>query len=296
MMPPKFEYIAPASLADAASFLASHPGESKLIAGGQSLIPILKLRLASPGYLVDLGRIGGLSYIREEPASEGRPAGIAIGAMTTYAEIRKSALLREKCALLTQTVEMVADVQVRNRGTLGGSLAHADPSADMPAAILALGAELKAVGPNGERSIKIADYFSGMFTTALAEDEILAEIRVPILSGERTAYMKAARRPTDFAIAGVAVRLRLGPNDVCEDIAIGVTGVGDRAYRPADVERALKGKRLDPAIIEAASAEAVRGVDLLSNLHGSADYRAQIARVYVARAITAAFESGSRRI
>ena len=288
MIPPKFEYIAPTSLTDAASFLASHPGESKLLAGGQSLIPILKLRLASPGYLIDLGRIGGLSYIREEPASEGRPAGIAIGAMTTYAEIWKSALLREKCALLTQTVAMVADVQVRNRGTLGGSLAHADPSADMPAAVLALGAELKAVGPNGERWIKIADYFTGMFTTALAENEILTEIRVPILSGQRTAYIKVARRPTDFALAGVAVRLRFGTSDMCEDIAIGVTGVSDRAYRPADVERALKGKRLDPNLIEAAAAEAVRGVEVLANVHGSAEYRAQIARVYVARAIAAA--------
>jgi carbon-monoxide dehydrogenase medium subunit len=288
MIPPKFEYIAPTSLADAASFLASHPGESKLLAGGQSLIPILKLRLASPSCLVDLGRIGGLSYIREEPAAEGRPAGIAIGAMTTYAEIRKSALLREKCALLTQTAAMVADVQVRNRGTLGGSLAHADPSADMPAAVLALGAELKAVGSNGERWIKIADYFKGMFTTALAENEILTEIRVPILSGQRTAYLKAARRPTDFAIAGVAVRLRFGTSDMCEDIAIGVTGVSDRAYRAADVERALKGKRFDPNLIEAAAAEAVRGVESLANVHGSAEYRAQIARVYVARAIAAA--------
>jgi carbon-monoxide dehydrogenase medium subunit len=208
--------------------------------------------------------------------------------MTTYAEIRKSVLVREKCALLTQTAAMVADVQVRNRGTLGGSLAHADPSADMPAAVLALGAELKAVGPNGERWIKIADYFKGMFTTALAENEILTEIRVPILSGQRTAYIKAARRPTDFATAGVAVCLRFGTSDVCEDIAIGVTGVSERAYRPADVERALKGKRLDPNLIQAAAAEAVRGVEVLANVHGSAEYRAQIARVYVARAIAAA--------
>ena len=288
MIPPKFEYVAPASLSEAAAFLAAHPGDAKLLAGGQSLIPVLKLRLAAPGFLVDLGRVGGLSYIREEPASGGRPAGIAIGAMTTYAEIKQSALLREKCPLLTQTVAVVADVQVRNRGTIGGSLAHADPAADMPAAVLALGGELKAVGPKGERWIKIGDYFKGMFATALAADEILTEIRVPLLTGQKSAYLKAARRATDFALAGVAVRLRLGKGDVCEDIAIGITGVSDRAYRPAEVERALKGKRLEPKLIEQAAAAAVQGVDVQGNLHGSADYRAQVARVYVARAIAGA--------
>lgn len=288
MIPPKFEYVAPASLSEAAAFLASHPGDAKLLAGGQSLIPVLKLRLASPGFLVDLGRIGGLSYIREEPGAGGKAGTIAIGAMTTYAEIKESALLRQKCPLLTQTVAVVADVQVRNRGTLGGSLAHADPSADMPAAILALGAELKAVGPKGERWIGVANYFRGLFSTALAPDEVLTEIRVPVLTGQRSAYLKAARRATDFALVGVAIRMRVGKDDRCEDISIGVTGVTDRAYRAVGVERALQGKRLEPKAIEEAASVVVQGVDVMGNIHGSAEYRAQVARVYVARAIAGA--------
>jgi carbon-monoxide dehydrogenase medium subunit len=288
MIPPKFEYVAPASLSEAAAFLASHPGDAKLLAGGQSLIPVLKLRLASPGYLVDLGRIGGLSTIREEPGTGGKPATIAIGAMTTYAEIKDSALLRQKCPLLSHTVAVVADVQVRNRGTLGGSLAHADPSADMPAAILALGGELKAVGPKGERWIAVADYFQGMFATVLAPDEILTEIRVPVLTGQRSAYLKAARRPTDFALVGVAVRMRVGRDDMCEEISIGITGVTDRTYRAVAVERGLQGKRLEPKAIEAAASVVVQGVHVLGNIHGSSEYRAQMARVYVARAIAAA--------
>ena len=288
MIPPKFEYVAPTSLSEAAAFLASHPGDAKLLAGGQSLIPVLKLRLASPGFLVDLGRIGGLSYIREEPGAGGKPDTIAIGAMTTYAEIKQSALVRQKCPLLTQTVAVVADVQVRNRGTLGGSLAHADPSADMPAAILALGGELKAVGPKGERWIGVGNYFRGLFSTALAPDEILTEIRVPVLTGQRSAYLKAARRATDFALVGVAVRMRVGKDDRCEEISIGVTGVTDKTYRAAGVERALQGKRLEPKAIEEAASVVVQGVDVMGNIHGSADYRAQVARVYVARAIAAA--------
>ena len=286
MIPPKFEYVAPASLKEAAAFLAAHPGDAKLLAGGQSLIPVLKLRLASPGFLVDLGRVGGLSYIREEPGSGGGT--IAIGAMTTYAEIKQSALLREKCPLLLHTVKVIADVQVRNRGTLGGSLAHADPSADMPAAILALGGELKAVGPKGERRIAVGDYFKGMFETALAPDEVLTEIRVPVLTGQRSAYLKAARRATDFALVGVAVRMRVGKDEKCEEISIALTGVGDRAFRPAGVERALLGKRLEPKLIEEATADVVKGVNVMGNLHGSADYRAQVARVYAARAIAGA--------
>ena len=208
--------------------------------------------------------------------------------MTTYAEIKNSALLRQKCPLLTHTVAVVADVQVRNRGTLGGSLAHADPSADMPAAIIALGGELKAVGPKGERWIGVANYFQGMFETALAADEILTEIRVPVLTGQRTAYLKAARRPTDFALVGVAVRMQVGKDDKCEEISIGVTGVTDRTYRAVGVERALQGKRLEPKTIQDAASVVVKDVEVLGNIHGSAEYRSHVARIYVARAIAAA--------
>ena len=282
MIPPKFEYYAPASLQEALALLSAHGEDAKLLAGGQSLLSILKLRLAQPACLVDIGRIPGLNSIREDGGK------IALGPMTTYAEIRESKLLREKCPLLPQAAAVVGDVQVRNRGTIGGSLAHADPAADMPAAILALGGELKVLGAMGERWVRAEDFFQGMFATAMSPREILAEVRVPVLAGDRCAYLKAARRPSDFAMAGIAVRLRVGKGDVCEDLAIGVTAVTDKPYRAAGVEQRLRGKRLEPKAIEEAAAAVTDGVDVTENLNGSKAYRAQLARVYVARAIQAA--------
>jgi carbon-monoxide dehydrogenase medium subunit len=286
MIPPKFDYVAPASVQEAVGLLTKHQDEAKVLAGGQSLISVLKLRLARPALLVDIGRIPGLSYIREDGA--GGQGHIAIGAMTTYADIRASALLQSKCPILPQAAAVVGDVQVRNRGTLGGALAHADPAADMPAAILALGADLKAAGPMGERWIRAEDFFQGFFATALAPDEILTEIRVPVLTGQRSAYLKAARRPSDFALVGVAVRLRTAADGLCQDIAIGVTGLSDRAYRASGVEERLRGRRLDPAAVREAAAVVTDGVDVTGSIHGSAEYRAQVAKVYAARAIEGA--------
>ncbi len=290
MIPPKFDYVSPSSLQEAVALLSSHPDDAKVLAGGQSLLSVLKLRLARPGLLIDLGRIGGLSYIREDgqAAGSGQGGTVAIGAMTTYAEIGASALLRDRCPLLPQAAAVIGDVQVRNRGTLGGSLAHADPAADMPAAVLALGAELRAVGPKGERTIRVEDFFQGLFATALAPDEILTEVRVPVLTGQRCAYMKAARRPSDFAMVGVAVRLRSGKDGTCEDIAVGVTAVTDKPYRATGVEQRLRGRRLESKAIEEAATAVTDGVDVTENLSGSKAYRAQLARVYVARAIQAA--------
>ena len=286
MIPPKFDYVAPTSIQEAVGLLAKNPDEAKILAGGQSLLSVLKLRLARPALLVDIGRIEGLNYIREDgTGGQGR---IAIGAMTTYAQIRESALLQQKCRLLPEAAAVIGDVQVRNRGTLGGGLAHADPAADMPAAVLALGAELRAIGPKGERWIGIEDFFQGLFATALAPDEILIEIRVPVLTGQRCAYLKAARRPSDFAMAGVAVRLRVGKGELCEDIAVALTAVTDKPYRAAGVEQRLRGKRLEPKAIEEAAAVVTDGVDVTENLNGSKAYRAQLARVYVVRAIQAA--------
>src|SRR3990167_2483004 len=184
----RFEYFAPKSLEEALALLSTHRDDAKLLAGGQSLLSLMKLRLANPKVLIDLGRIADLDYLRADGEK------LNIGARTTYAQIKESELLRNKCPLLPKTASVVGDAQVRNRGTLGGSLAHADPHGDMPAATLALEAELKAVGPNGSRWIKADDFFVTMFTTALAPDEILTEIRVPALNGERIAYLKAARR------------------------------------------------------------------------------------------------------
>ena len=294
MIPSKFEYFSPTSLQEVLSLLSTYQDEAKLLAGGQSLISLMKLRLADPKYLIDLGGIAELNYIREEgdlPASErsGKQAGkIAIGALTTYAQMIESQLLQSKCPLLPQTASVVGDVQVRNRGTLGGNLAHADPAGDLPAAILALRAELKALGPKGERWIKAENFFLGMMETALFPEEILAEIRVPVLTDQKTVYMKAARRPSDFALVGIAICLKVGRNQTCEEISIGVTGVTDKAYRAEGVEKRLKGRKLESQIIEEAAAAITQDVDVNENIHASKDYRSHLARVYVSRAIRAA--------
>lgn len=285
MFPNRFEYLSPNSLEEALSLLSSCRDEAKLLAGGQSLISLMKLRLANPKYLIDLGRIVDLNYVRDDGDK------ISVGAQTTYAQIKESEPLRNKCPLLPQTASVVGDAQVRNRGTLGGSLAHADPHADMPAAVLALEAELKAVGPKGTRWIKADDFFITLFTTALAPDEILTEIRVPALDGERSGYLKAARRPSDFAMVGVALCLKIGPDQACEKISIGVTGVTDRPYRGAGVEKALIGKKLNPKIIEEAAAQVTEGIDVIEDVNASKGFRSHLARLYTARAIQSALQA-----
>ncbi|MEE9144963.1 MAG: FAD binding domain-containing protein, partial [Candidatus Binatia bacterium] len=186
MIPTSFDYFSPGSLKEAIELLTSLGEDAKILAGGQSLVPLMKLRLARPTQIVDLGAIPGLDAVREEGDR------IIIGAMTTHGQIENSEMLKRRCPLLPQTAATIADVQIRNQGTIGGSLAHADPTGDFPAAILALGAEMKAVGPNGERWIKADDFFLGFFTTALEDDEILTEIKVPALENTKTVYLKAA--------------------------------------------------------------------------------------------------------
>ncbi|MGH7830237.1 MAG: FAD binding domain-containing protein, partial [Candidatus Binatia bacterium] len=248
MTPVNFRYEAPRSLKKAVSLLARHGEEAKLLAGGQSLVPLMKLRLARPKLLIDLSGIRGLNYIRRKGDS------IHIGALTTHSDIEESRLLRKLCPLLPQTASQIGDVQVRNRGTIGGSLAHADPTADLTAAVLALDAELKAIGPTGERWLKAHDFFLGFLTTALQPDEILTEIKVPVLYGVKTSYLKAAQRASGFAVVGVAVCLKIDPDQICNDVAIGVTGVTDKAYRPDAVEQRLRGKKLEPNLLEEAAA------------------------------------------
>lgn len=208
-----------------------------------------------------------------------------IGAMTIHSEVEHSARLKEECPLLPQTAATIGDVQVRNRGTIGGSLAHADAASDLAAAVLALGAEIKAVSRNGERWIKAENFFAGYLTTALEPDEILTEVSVPALSGAKTAYLKAAPKASGFAVVGVAVRLELDGDQVCRDIAIGLTGVADKPYRPVAVERRLAGSRLEPGLVKEASARAVDDIDVVENINGSQEYRSHLARVYTARAI-----------
>ncbi len=285
MIPASFEYFAPGSVKEAIEMLSTYRDDVKLLAGGQSLVPLMKLRLAKPTYVIDLSRIADLNYIRPEDDT------IRIGALATHAQVEQSELLKRDCPLLSQTAATIGDVQVRNQGTIGGSLAHADPAGDLPAAILAVEAEMKASGPSGERWIKAEDFFVGFLTSCLQPDEILTEIKVPASRGSKTAYLKAAQRASGFAVVGVAVRLELGKDGLCEEIAIGVTGVADKAYRATSVEKILKGSSLEAALVQRAAAEATRGVDPLEDINGSKDYRSHLARVYTVRAIQAAMAS-----
>ena len=284
MIPAPFEYHSPATLKEAIDLLQSRE-DAKILAGGQSLVPLMKLRLAKPSHVIDLSRIPDLSFIREQGRS------IAIGAMTTYAEIEESPLLLRRCPILPQTASVVGDVQVRSQGTLGGCLAHADPAGDMPAAILALGAEIKAIGPRGERTIKAEDFFLGLLMSALEPDEILTEITIPIPERSKTSYLKAAPRASGFAVVGIAVCLELDSAGVCQDIRIGVTGVGDKVYRADAVEKLLLGKRLEAKLLQQAAAEIARGMDVIEDVNGSKEYRSHLASVYTVRAIEAALKS-----
>jgi carbon-monoxide dehydrogenase medium subunit len=285
MIPASFEYFAPRSLADAVKFLSAHRDDVKILAGGQSLLPLMKMRLSKPQYVVDIGRIPGLDRISEEEN------GLTLGALVTHAQIESSELLKRKCPLLPQTAATIADVQVRNRGTIGGSIAHADPAGDWPAAAMALDAEIKIFGPDGERWVKCRDFFLGLLMSVLAPDEIVTAVRVPATGGDKTAYLKAAPRSSGFAVVGVAVRLALGGDGVCSRIAIGVTGVTDKAYRAERVERMLTGKKLASSLIEQAAAEAARDIEVIEDINGSAEYRKHLTEVYVARAVEAALRS-----
>jgi aerobic carbon-monoxide dehydrogenase medium subunit len=279
MIPGAFGYYAPRSLDDAVKFLAAHRDDVKILSGGQSLLPLMKMRLSKPGFVVDIGRIPGLDSISEEGDN------LIVGALVTHAQIESSELLQKKCPLLPQTATTIADVQVRNRGTIGGSIAHADPAGDWPAAIIALNAEIKVAGPNGERWVKCDEFFLGLLMSVLEPDEIVTAIKVPVTGNDKTAYLKAAPRSSGFAVVGVAVRIGLDGSGNCSQAAIGITGVTDKAYRPERVEQMLTGKSLDAKTIEAAAAEATRNVDVIEDINGSSEYRKHLTEVHLARAI-----------
>jgi carbon-monoxide dehydrogenase medium subunit len=282
MIPASFDYIAAKSLDDAISLLAKHPADGKILAGGHSLLPAMKLRLMQPKVLIDLSRIKDLSYIKEEGGQ------IRIGAMTTHFQVEMSDLLRRSCPLLPETASNLGDMQVRNKGTIGGSLAHSDPAADWPAAILALDAELVAKGAKGDRVIKASAFFVEMLTTALQPGEVLREIRIPASKGKvGQAYVKVRHPASGFAVVGVAVNLSIDGGK-CQSAGIGITGVSTKAYRAAKVEGALKGSALDAKTLAAAAAHASDGVDVNSDLYASADYRKQLAAVYTRRALETA--------
>jgi carbon-monoxide dehydrogenase medium subunit len=283
MIAAQFNYEAPATIDEALTLLAQNPDVAKILAGGHSLIPAMKLRLAQPGLLVDIGRIKDLSYIREEGKQ------IGIGAMTTHYQIESSALLKEICPLLPECASHIGDVQVRNKGTIGGSVAHSDPAGDWPAAIIALDAQMIAVGKDGERAIKADDFFVDMLSTALGAGEILREIRI-LKPADRFghAYQKVRHPASGFAVVGVAVALQMSADGSCDSAGVGITGVASKAYRAGAVEKALQGKPLDEQTIAAAAKHATSGIDPNSDLYASEDYRRHLAEIYTRRAIQAA--------
>jgi carbon-monoxide dehydrogenase medium subunit len=285
VIPESFNYHVPKSLTEAARLVAQFGGEGKVLAGGHSLVPLMKLRLAAPKHIVDIGRIAELRYVREDGEK------LQIGALATHHELESSELLKARCPLLPETAREIGDVQVRNKGTLGGSLAHADPAADWPAAILALDAEIKAASVRGERWIPAKEFFVDLLTTALKPDEILTAVRVPALPpGGGDAYLKLHHPASGFAVVGVAARVVLNNKGALDQVSVGVTGVGSKAYRATAVENALRAKPASARRIEEAAAHAADGVEANSDLYASAEYRANLARVYARRALESALE------
>lgn len=279
MIPQQFEYSAPKTLDEALGLLAEG---AKPLAGGMSLIPMMKLRLAAPEHLVDLGRIKDLNYIREQGGS------LHIGATATHHEVESSPLVRGKCPLLAETVSNIGDMQVRNMGTIGGSVAHADPAADYPAALQALEAKLVLKGSQAERTVAADDFFVDMFTTALEPGEIVREVIVPIDGdGTGTNYQKVVQPASGFAIVGIAARVRKSGGKITM-ARIGVTGLSNRAFRASAAEKALEGKAGSAADIQAAAALVAQGIEANADLHASADYRKHLAVIYAAKALTAA--------
>lgn len=287
MIPAAFEYVAPATLDEAISLLQRHGDDAKILAGGHSLLPLMKLRLAAPALLIDLAHIPDLSYIRPIDGE------IAIGAMTPYVELEGSSLLRERVPLLIQTAGLVGDAQVRNRGTLGGAMAHADPAGDMPSAVTALGGSIVARGPDGERTIVADEFFEDIFTSALAPDEIVTEVRIPAAGGRAQSYQKFRRRMIDWAIVGVAVNLSAA-DGIIDAARVVLTNVGARPARATTVEEALVGGEIGPDTVHRASELAADGIDPSAELYASSEYKKHLARVMTRRALSAALGVAER--
>jgi aerobic carbon-monoxide dehydrogenase medium subunit len=280
MNPSQFAYQRAGSVEEAIALLEEHGEGAKLIAGGHSLLPIMKLRLAEPEMLVDIGHIPELRGVRRADGE------IAIGALATHHQIATDARVRSMVPLLADTAARVGDRQVRNRGTIGGALAHADAAADYPAAILALEASIVARGPRGERSIPAREFFLDFLTTALQPDEILAEIQIsPPADGHGWSYQKLANQASGYAIVGVGALVVLDGKGAAADVRVGVTGAAAVAWRAEAAETALRGQRLDDGVVAAAADLVDGGIDFLDDLHGSAEYRRRVTRGLTRRAI-----------
>lgn len=277
MIPGEFEYRRATTLDEAIALLQQSGGEGKFVAGGHSLIPLMKLRLSEPGVLIDIARIAQLHGIEE------REGMVQVGAASTHTEVAESAVIQRICPVVAQAAREIGDPQVRNRGTMGGSLAHADPAADYPAVMVALDAEVHLKGPGGWRAVKAGEFFQGMFTVDMAEDEIIAAVRIP--PARNAAYVKLHQRASHYAIVGVAAVLEMD-GSVCRAARIGLTGASTHAQRLGKVEAALAGKELTQANIDAAAAVAADGLeDVNSDIHASEAYRRAMVKVFTRRAI-----------
>ncbi len=284
MIPASFDYHSPKTLSEAIDLLARHGDGAKVLSGGQSLLPLLKLRLGTATHLVDIGKVPGLEYIREEDGF------LKIGGRTRESTLEASDLIRKKYPILADTAAVIADPLVRNLATVGGNLAHGDPANDHPATMLALGAVVVATGPKGERTIPIEEFFTDLFTTALSHDEILTEIRIPTpAAGSGGAYVKLERKVGDFATAAAAAQLTV-KGGVVERAGIGLTNAGPVPVKADKAEAFLKGKKPDAATIAEAARLAAESADPSADRRGSVEYKKQMARVLTARALSKAAE------
>lgn len=280
MIPESFDYQRAGSVREALTLLKQHGENAKILAGGHSLIPTMKLRLANPGTLIDIGGISELKYINDKGDY------LAIGAGTTHLMVETSSLVQQKAPALSQAAGQIGDVQVRNRGTIGGVLAHSDPQADYPGVVLALNATIVAEGSGGERTIEAVDYFTGLWETALGENEILTEVRIPVDSANaNSCYLKFPQPASRYPYVGCAVAMdKSGGN--CSEVRVGFSGVAESAFRDSGVEDAIRGQALKDETIAAASAKAAEGRTVLSDYFVSEEYRRAMAQVYAKRALT----------
>jgi carbon-monoxide dehydrogenase medium subunit len=289
MIPRSFEYSAPGTVEEAVSLLQRSGSEAKILSGGQSLIPMMKLRLASPSHIIDINRIPGLDYISENGA------GLRIGALARESDLEVSPIVKSRYQILVDTSLVIADPLVRNQATVCGNLAHGDPANDHPATMLALGARVIAVGPRGEREIPIESFFTGIFSTDLQPEEILKEIRIPApppMSGG--AYLKLERKVGDYATAGVAVQITLDAAGICRRAGIGLTNVGFSPLKATQTEAFLAGKSLDQSTIKEAAELAASESQPIDDIRGPAEYKRDLVRVLTARALNRAYERAKK--
>ena len=311
-VPAAFDYHPATSVDEAIALLQQYGDDAKLLAGGHSLLPTMKLRLAQPAHLIDLGKISDLSYIREDGDF------VAVGAMTRYVDLERSDLIKQHFTLLPEGIDLIGDQQVRNWGTIGGSIAHSDPAADTPGMVLALKADIVAKGPNGVRTIKADDFFMDLMQTALQSNEVITEVRFPKPAAHSgSAYTKLANRASHYAVVGCAAVMTFDDDGTCTVASVVITGASVKAARASAVEAALVGKKregepeggiaglhrvegafagdnkLDDDVVADAASHAADGLELVSDIHGSKEYRSQMSAVMARRAITAAIERAS---